>query len=874
MPIGDILQYSGLDIPVIISENVVYVNAELITNQPDGTVLHPYTNMDDAITNAPNGAVIKQVSDLSITAPIVLPQNKKLTFVSDNTSEIKYVTGATKDNIFEFTSSSIHLPSFFSFKNLSLRNCKYGIKITGAVAIEITDCSFSRCGWEGNYLSTRSEGSASLEGLNSTQAELQTFAADHTIDGGAVHLSQVYKVAVLGNRVDNCFRGLRFEDCGAPTYTQPNAGSGYVGRNIVTDCIESGIYLASSTYNELNGCENFKVYLNSSSYNANNGILSIGGANNAIGLNTCEHNWNGGVVAWHPSELTVQNNHLTSNNKNTYNGIGNIGDAAASIQIDGGGYRLFKEFIANISSNTILNTGTGSSVEATGLCVSAALDSITTDNPIITLDNNLYQSTEIGVKLECDLNVVKVFKGDESFVNVTEHNVEATSAGNYYELPYSSHHTFMKELDIRLGANNTLYVHEGVNGDLINPYWVGSLYAVRTGNHVTILLTDSRKIQFDNTLPTNITLDGASLNSDIDLAVNEINTFIQQTGSANSALPVINSSMAVTLVEGNSLNYLLVTDYASAHTWGVLPGNLAVNDTNARNLLGGTDLAVGTYSIPVSAINDVGVTTATLVITVVSNASFTNTKSTAFTPNQQGYLEADGAKFHNIFGRNAHGDGTQPWTLFLAAKPSTSASGRVLLYIGSDDQANDPYIEVRLTANNKLRFHIGTDTNFLRWTSTAPLSYSWEALQVSYNGLRTGNNPSDLNTYFANLHIAINGVQVAGNWSSGQNGWANAIVITKVFLGRPYNNTSYASGERIQHLAVWDSDERTNAAAYAATPQIDFNSITNKPVHWFPLGDYATFPTYSDISTNPTNGTTDIVQAYNMVSSNIVTDSR
>ena len=63
--------------------------------------------------------------------------------------------------------------------------------------------------------------------------------------------------------------------------------------------------------------------------NLNNGILSIGGLNNDIYNNTVEDNYNSGVMLWAPSQITVRQNTISNNNLESFNGIGNDGDAGS-----------------------------------------------------------------------------------------------------------------------------------------------------------------------------------------------------------------------------------------------------------------------------------------------------------------------------------------------------------------------------------------------------------------------------------------------------------------------------------------------------------------------------------------------------------------
>ena len=131
---------------------------------------------------------------------------------------------------------------------------------------------FSNNGWSGEGLDTILDSATSgVLGYDSTQASLQAFyAGNEASNGGAVRLENVTNPNVINNTFSKNLRGLRLQDCGIN-------GKGFVTRNISSQNIESGIYLAAGS---LLGCQNIIVTINASSFNANNGFLSVGGINN------------------------------------------------------------------------------------------------------------------------------------------------------------------------------------------------------------------------------------------------------------------------------------------------------------------------------------------------------------------------------------------------------------------------------------------------------------------------------------------------------------------------------------------------------------------------------------------------------------------
>ena len=79
----------------------------------------------------------------------------------------------------------------------------------------------------------------------------------------------------------------------------------------------------------------------------NNGILVIGGKHNSVVANTVSECANAGIMLWHPLDATVQGNVI----KKAYNGIGNAGDAHASLHVEGSSAIGTGHCIASVHEN-------------------------------------------------------------------------------------------------------------------------------------------------------------------------------------------------------------------------------------------------------------------------------------------------------------------------------------------------------------------------------------------------------------------------------------------------------------------------------------------------------------------------------------------
>ena len=432
-------------------------------------------------------------------------------------------------------------------------------------------------------------------------------------------------VSVVDCEIYNNLRGLRIQDCGV-------GGYGYISRNQCYNNIESGIYLAASTYDATKGCENFTVYNNASKYNANNGILVVGGINNIVSLNIVEGNWNAGIMGWHVSNARFRDLDLTNNNRSAFNGIGNDGDASASITIAGNTARPERSFISDILATEVYNTGLGSNTSRIGFQILEDVQEITDDygKTLINIDNVGFKDQDYAIDSLANLDVVKLTMEIVRFIDTTEKNVNVSN-GSYYELPYSNHSTNLKECDFSVEGDSVI-LKEGINGIRLNPYTLYDLQAVLHDSDINIMLEGSEKIQF-TLKPDGVSIDGVLLTGTNQEKEDELNALLQNSGNHTGELPTITSSLSITISQGDTLNYELTADYGVGYEWDLSNVSGVVNvEGNVRKLIGGSSLANGQYSIPVKAINYNGEDSEIIVLTV-SNPPFANTKSVNFNNN-------------------------------------------------------------------------------------------------------------------------------------------------------------------------------------------------------------------------------------------------
>tara|TARA_Y100000310_G_scaffold74348_1_gene70510 strand:- start:35449 stop:36735 length:1287 start_codon:yes stop_codon:yes gene_type:complete len=402
-----------------------------------------------------------------------------------------------------------------------------------------------------------------------------------------------------------------------------------------------------------------------------------------------------------------------------------------------------------------------------------------------------------------------------------------------------------------------------------------SLQATKNSDN-TIAITDlARNIEIVSSAPYTefVNQNSASYGTDPDTTVNALNAEFSASGTATAELPVITSGLFPDLTEGNTLNYELTADYGVGYEWDLsnVPGITTV-DGNPRKLIGGSGLSVGTYNIPVKAINYNGEDSKTILLTVDA-APFANTKSIKFS--NQDWLGANAVQVEHVLGRTGNGSGSsEAWTISFWYKASSDSQGQVVLYYGHNDTTNNGYIEVRQTTSNnqkRLRLRYGSNNNYLQLTTPqgSLTPGTWQHVVISYDGGTTGASSGSLNNYYNRFKIYIdNSLQSTTNTHANY-GWSGSIEGINWRVGRQVSG-SYMRQAYVDELALFDSDESSAVATlYNSGVPFDLSTLSTQPKHWWRMGDGDTYPNLQDNGTE--NNCTFVMN--NMTAADIVSDT-
>ena len=358
------------------------------------------------------------------------------------------------------------------------------------------------------------------------------------------------------------------------------------------------------------------------------------------------------------------------------------------------------------------------------------------------------------------------------------------------------------------------------------------------------------------------------LGSDEAGVVNALNAIMSHTGSADPVAPVITSATAVTITEGDAINYDMVATGGVGFEWSGIPEGMAIKNGSPRKLIGTPSGGVGTYNLTMTATNLYGSDTQTLVVTVEA-APFGNTRSINF-ENQQ-WMGGNAGAVESILGSSGNGSGaSDAWTIHAWFKGSSANQGQVLMYFGNSDMTNGGYIQlmqVNSNGNKLLRLRYGSGNNNLRMQTPAGsiLPGVWQHVLVCYDGGTTGSSSSDMDDYWSRFRIYINGTLQVTNNSHSNFGGTGSVDGDLFRRGRQSGN--YMRSARLDEVAIWAGDQSSNISdIYNGGSTHDLTLMTTPPDHWWRMGDGDTYPNIQD-----NIGFAHFVM-YNMTAENIVTD--
>ncbi|MHA1483405.1 MAG: LamG domain-containing protein, partial [Candidatus Heimdallarchaeaceae archaeon] len=337
---------------------------------------------------------------------------------------------------------------------------------------------------------------------------------------------------------------------------------------------------------------------------------------------------------------------------------------------------------------------------------------------------------------------------------------------------------------------------------------------------------------------------------------NSLNAIFSSSGTPTENPPVITSALTINSVQGAVINYELTADYGVGYEWDFSNVSGIVNvEGNPRKLIGGSALPTGTYQIPVKAINYNDEDSKTITLNVAT-PPFASTKSIKF--DNLNYLSGNATLLNDSLGRSGNGSGSSDaWTISFWLKPQGTQNNQTFFYFGGNDNNNEGHIWLRYYGGSSFRgimLEYGTANNNLKMlmsSQSIPLN-QWTHFLVSYDGGTTGSSSGNMSTYYSRFKFYADGSLISTSNTHQNFGYNGSIKDEILQVGKKGASTSYIRNSgKIDEIAVWDSDQSSNISdIYNDGNTLDYSTLTNKPKHWWRMGDGDTYPNLQDSGTD------------------------
>ena len=315
--------------------------------------------------------------------------------------------------------------------------------------------------------------------------------------------------------------------------------------------------------------------------------------------------------------------------------------------------------------------------------------------------------------------------------------------------------------------------------------------------------------------------------------------------------------------ENGTLNaQLIVLDYI-VNQWVEIDAPSWITMNQTTGVLSGTapswtNTAADAIVVNCKAANAVGGTTNFTATVNVYQTTYTNSQSVRFDAGQNSYFSGNSSNVSVLqrTGNPSIGSTSDAWTIAMWVKRGDN-TGNPYFAFGSSNNT-DGYVELRETADDRLRVRYGTSSNYLQnSTATNTLTNGWNHIVCVYTGGPTGNYE------FTNIKLYINGsLQTVTNSSGSSSGFSGNLGTGFMYVGR--FSSSYLDNGMVDQLAIWGSDKSADVSTLynsGAAQDLGWTS----PDHYYEFGDSVTTATDLEGSVNLTG--------FNLNVNDLITDT-
>lgn len=173
-------------------------------------------------------------------------------------------------------------------------------------------------------------------------------------------------------------------------------------------------------------------------------------------------------------------------------------------------------------------------------------------------------------------------------------------------------------------------------------------------------------------------------------------------------------------------------------------------------------------------------------------------------------------------------DGTNKFTLSMWVKVTNLSVGRILFHIPRNTTANNSQVLVWLRNTGQIDISVSTTSSYCRSNTGVITAGNWHHVLICFD-LSQGTIANKIRPF-------VDGVDVYN--SASALGTTFPISTGGVWLGEEANGYLAPFLGNIDEVAIWGTDQRTNASAiYNSGVPFDLSTLATTPDHWWRMGD-------------------------------------
>ena len=173
-------------------------------------------------------------------------------------------------------------------------------------------------------------------------------------------------------------------------------------------------------------------------------------------------------------------------------------------------------------------------------------------------------------------------------------------------------------------------------------------------------------------------------------------------------------------------------------------------------------------------------------------------------------------------------DGTNKFTLSMWVKPTNLTTSRMFFMIPRNTTSSNSQVLIYLRTTGQLDISVSALTSFCRSNTGVITAGVWNHVLICFD-LSQGTQANKIRPF-------VNGVDVFNTANSL--GTTFPVSSGEIWVGEDSNGYQAPFLGNVDEVAIWGTDQRSNAAAiYNSGEPFDLSTLAAPPTHWWRMGD-------------------------------------